>query len=692
MDAKRLGKFIRDRRKKLRLSQNFIADKLGYNKQIISNWERGLSSPSMSCWDDLMSLLEIDINGLMSCRVINKIQGRHFDDNKFSSNLLYLRQKNNLTQIDLANKINANNKTISSWENGLSLPSIDMFVTLCDVFKTSYAKLFYADNEIEDDELLITPKSKKKWMILTSSLVVALAVGLGVGLPLALSGHNNNPVVNPNGGDNNPGGGDNNPPIVNYTLSLNKHTYNLYLDQSGSLIATTIPQGAVVGWTSSDTSIVTVSDSGVLTPHKNGTSLVTAYLKTNSKVYDVCEVRVKYRTTQDYASFVPMDRETMEFYSPNEKVTASFYFEDKKTVIYQEMFEKDDPFSYNFDIPTFGPYKGWNYEFLGWDYTYDGVVDELPSTITTDMNFVAVYNKTPTSEIDFINCKDGKSTFIEGCNEAYKTMIIPSSAYDSIIEPSEQYNSAKSSDNHINDQVVENIIPMRGIQTFEDFSTGYSSDSSNIKYVRYQDSIINTSIKLPKVTVNSGIIYGSIDARVFEKGVTNDKLLIRNALSISNHAFAGCNSIKTMFLDGKESVNFANNSLVGLTSLEYLHHDKLQINTNLSEFANTSVQYHDLRWTAYVYDQNNPEKYVFSSSSDPITLLMGGFETESLVKMLDQGHQYNVLVGYGYGVPNGFHIPDDANTFTNVDFFEYSEIEIDHGWHFNSNGFPTSVY
>ena len=42
----------------------------------------------------------------------------------FSDKLKELRNKNNETQIDLANKLNISFQSVSKWEKGLNLPSI----------------------------------------------------------------------------------------------------------------------------------------------------------------------------------------------------------------------------------------------------------------------------------------------------------------------------------------------------------------------------------------------------------------------------------------------------------------------------------------------------------------------------------------------------------------------------------------
>jgi len=55
-----LGKFIRDRRKKVGLSQWDIARELGYETaQYVSNWERGVSNPPMKTLKKLGELLDV---------------------------------------------------------------------------------------------------------------------------------------------------------------------------------------------------------------------------------------------------------------------------------------------------------------------------------------------------------------------------------------------------------------------------------------------------------------------------------------------------------------------------------------------------------------------------------------------------------------------------------------------------------
>ena len=49
------------------------------------------------------------------------------------------RKKNNLTQMQLAEKLNITDRTISKWENGKRMPDSSIMIDLCnELFVTSF--------------------------------------------------------------------------------------------------------------------------------------------------------------------------------------------------------------------------------------------------------------------------------------------------------------------------------------------------------------------------------------------------------------------------------------------------------------------------------------------------------------------------------------------------------------------------
>ena len=67
----------------------------------------------------------------------------------FKENLVFLRKSLNLSQEELAEKINVTRQAISKWENGQSTPDMDTILLLCDYFN------------VTADQLLISLKLEK---------------------------------------------------------------------------------------------------------------------------------------------------------------------------------------------------------------------------------------------------------------------------------------------------------------------------------------------------------------------------------------------------------------------------------------------------------------------------------------------------------------------------------------------------
>lgn len=82
---------------------------------------------------------------------INKIIGK---------NLLKLRKQAKLTQLELAEKFNYSDKSISKWENGESLPSIDILYDLATFYNTTLDGLTSTNEEVPTKTAKKQPKPK----------------------------------------------------------------------------------------------------------------------------------------------------------------------------------------------------------------------------------------------------------------------------------------------------------------------------------------------------------------------------------------------------------------------------------------------------------------------------------------------------------------------------------------------------
>ena len=66
MDLMKIGKFIADCRKKKKITQEQLAEKLYVTDRAVSKWERGLSLPDAGKMLDLCNILDISVNELLN--------------------------------------------------------------------------------------------------------------------------------------------------------------------------------------------------------------------------------------------------------------------------------------------------------------------------------------------------------------------------------------------------------------------------------------------------------------------------------------------------------------------------------------------------------------------------------------------------------------------------------------------------
>jgi transcriptional regulator with XRE-family HTH domain len=72
MDLNKIGKFITYCRKQKNLTQEQLAEKLNITNRAVSKWERGLSLPDASIMIQLCNILDINVNELLSGKIIDK--------------------------------------------------------------------------------------------------------------------------------------------------------------------------------------------------------------------------------------------------------------------------------------------------------------------------------------------------------------------------------------------------------------------------------------------------------------------------------------------------------------------------------------------------------------------------------------------------------------------------------------------
>lgn len=107
---------------------------------------------------------------------------------KFKHNLQILRKRANLSQEELADKLDISRQSVSKWESGEAYPEMKMLLALCELFHVSLDDLVHGNVEIKE----ATPL-RQKYEALTRrrAMLIPVGVGLilfGVTIMLALRG------------------------------------------------------------------------------------------------------------------------------------------------------------------------------------------------------------------------------------------------------------------------------------------------------------------------------------------------------------------------------------------------------------------------------------------------------------------------------------------------------------------------
>ena len=75
------------------------------------------------------------------------------NQDKIGKFLASLRKENNLTQEDIAEKLNVNVKSVSRWENGRNLPDPSIMKEICKIYNVSINELFNGEKVKKSQDL-----------------------------------------------------------------------------------------------------------------------------------------------------------------------------------------------------------------------------------------------------------------------------------------------------------------------------------------------------------------------------------------------------------------------------------------------------------------------------------------------------------------------------------------------------------
>jgi len=99
------------------------------------------------------------------------------DQAKIGKFIAECRKNNNLTQMQLAEKLNITDRAISKWENGRSLPDSSIMLELCSILKISVNDLLCGEvvevknyNKTLEDNLISIPTVSRAFAYVYESL------------------------------------------------------------------------------------------------------------------------------------------------------------------------------------------------------------------------------------------------------------------------------------------------------------------------------------------------------------------------------------------------------------------------------------------------------------------------------------------------------------------------------------------
>lgn len=102
-------------------------------------------------------------------------------EQSFGSLIAELRKKQNMTQQDLANKLNITGKAVSKWERGLSYPDITSISKIANILEVDPSRLISTCKK-EDNPFQKGPKENIKALL----VFVFNAIGIAMGITILL--------------------------------------------------------------------------------------------------------------------------------------------------------------------------------------------------------------------------------------------------------------------------------------------------------------------------------------------------------------------------------------------------------------------------------------------------------------------------------------------------------------------------
>lgn len=170
------GNFIRQRRKEIGVSQQFLSSALGCTPQAISKYENNKTNIYLGLLGTFARTLKVDVTSFLKCRSEKNndlADTNDFNPKAFRESLLFLREKNHLSQKVFSEKIDIPVFRITRWESGKALPTLEEFCKIADFYSISYDELYFAilPNQSNEERTAVEKKKKPSVYIILITIV-----------------------------------------------------------------------------------------------------------------------------------------------------------------------------------------------------------------------------------------------------------------------------------------------------------------------------------------------------------------------------------------------------------------------------------------------------------------------------------------------------------------------------------------
>lgn len=124
-------------RKNLKLSQYELADRLGFSRGKLANYEQGTRQPDFDTLEKIADFFDVSTDYLLGREDSQINQETSNSPTVLGKRLRSLRKEKKLTQQDLASFINVTHVSISGYESGRRSPDTDTLQKLADFFNVT---------------------------------------------------------------------------------------------------------------------------------------------------------------------------------------------------------------------------------------------------------------------------------------------------------------------------------------------------------------------------------------------------------------------------------------------------------------------------------------------------------------------------------------------------------------------------